>query len=325
MRATIKSIAKDLDLSHMTVSRALSGHPNVKTATRKIILEHARKLGYVRNSAANAMRGGPTAIVGLLLPNIINEFYARFANTLALLCADQGYDLVIHLTNDEAEREYQSLVRLHSLQAATVIMVPTPVAHPDTARFHDHMRLIEFIRTRPETKAVGRLLIEDAPSIATAVESLAKAGRMRIAFIGADESMSSGRGRVTAYRAALGKFSLPPDPALIRTGAPGFAMGRREMNTLLDRSAPPDGVICGGFEISNGALDACLRRDVDLPGSLSFVGFGNPSAYQWIAGGISTIDLSADDIAERAMTLLVDGTAIGEISSPTRFLIRKST
>ena len=89
MRVTIKSIARDLGLSHMTVSRALSGHGNVHPDTRDKVLARAREVGYVRSSAANAMRGDPTGIVGLLLPNIVNEFYARFANTLALLCADR--------------------------------------------------------------------------------------------------------------------------------------------------------------------------------------------------------------------------------------------
>ncbi len=325
MRATLKSIAKDLNLSHMTVSRALSGHPNVKPATRDLILARARELGYVKSSAANAMRGDPTAIVGLLLPNIVNEFYARFANTLALLCADSGYDLVIHLTNDEADREYQALARLQALQAGTVIMVPTPVAHPDTPRFHDHMRLIEFIRTRPHSNVVGRLIIEDAPTIAAAVDHLAHRGHMRIAFIGADESLSSGKDRAAAFRAAIAAQSLTDNPDLIRTGAPGFAMGRSQMEVLLDRPTPPDAVICGGFEICSGALDACLRRDVDLPGALAFVGYGNPSAYQWIVGGITTIDLSADDIAERAMKLLLDKTSKDEVRSPTRLLIRNST
>ena len=71
MRATIKSIARDLDISHMTVSRALSGNPNVKAGTRALILARAKELGYVKSAAANAMRGGQSAIIGLLLPNIV--------------------------------------------------------------------------------------------------------------------------------------------------------------------------------------------------------------------------------------------------------------
>ena len=66
-RVTIKSIAQDLGISHMTVSRALSNHPSVREETRKTVLERAAELGYVRSAAASAMRGDATGIVGLLL------------------------------------------------------------------------------------------------------------------------------------------------------------------------------------------------------------------------------------------------------------------
>lgn len=324
MRVTIKSIAKDLGLSHMTVSRALSGHGSVREATRDTVLARARELGYVRNSAANAMRGDPTGIVGLLLPNIVNEFYARFANTLALLCADEGLDLVIHLTDDDAAREHQSLLRLQGLQARSVIYVPVPETHPDTARFAGHMRLIELIRRRAAGDEAGRLMIDDGPAIAAAVDRLADRGRARIAFIGADLSMSSGKARAAAFRTALARRGLAERAELIRTGMPGFAMGRAEMSALLDAPDPPDAVVCGGFEISNGALDACLRARIAMPDALSFVGYGDPAAYRWIAGGITTIALSPEDIAERALAVLVDEHANGERVSPTRLEVRVS-
>ena len=73
-RVTIKSIAKDLGISHMTVSRALSNHPNVLQETRDAVQKRARELGYVKSAAAKAMRGDDTRIVGLLLPNILNDF-----------------------------------------------------------------------------------------------------------------------------------------------------------------------------------------------------------------------------------------------------------
>lgn len=324
MRATIKSIAKDLNVSHMTVSRALSGHPGVKPSTRDAIQTRAHELGYVRSSAAGAMRGDPTGIVGLLLPNIVNEFYSRFANALSLLCADRGFDLVIHLTNDEAARERQSLLRLQALQASAVIMVPTPALQPDLAPFPHGMRVIELIRTRRGDDGFGRLMIDDGPTITAAVNHLVARGCRRIAFIGASATLSSGLGRVMAFRQGLERSAIPEDPALIRTAAPGFDMGRREMDALLDASLPPDAVICGGFEISNGALDACLRRDIRAPEDLAFIGYGDPAPYQWIAGGITTIRLSADDIAQNAIEFLESDKSGMKINSSTQLVIRKS-
>lgn len=140
----------------MTVSRALSGNPNVNPATRALVTARAKELGYVKSSAANAMRGDPTAIIGLLLPNIINEFYARFANALAILCADCGLDLVIHLTNDDLARERQSLLRLQALQASTVILVPAPGPSETPTGFAASMRIVELIRTR-QGKCLGQI------------------------------------------------------------------------------------------------------------------------------------------------------------------------
>ncbi len=308
----------------MTVSRALSGHPNVKPSTREKVLGRAHELGYVRNSAATAMRGEATEIVGLLLPNLVNEFYSQVANTLALLCADRNHDLVIHLTNDEPARERQSLLRLRALQASTVFMVPTPEAPPDAPPFPEDFRIIELIRTRAEDDRAGQLLIDDGPSIAAAAAHLIAQGHRRIGFIGASASMSSGRARLAAFRKATGALDRPEDPALVRTGAPGFAMGQEKMAGLLDLPAPPSAVICGGFEISNGALDLCLRRGVRFPGDLAFVGYGDPSFYRWICGGITTIGLSADAIAERAAGMLADTGRPGRAVVPAQFVIRHS-
>ncbi len=323
MRVTIKSIARDLHISHMTVSRALSGNPNVSAATRRLVQAHAAALGYVKSSAANAMRGSPTGIIGVLLPNIVNEFYARFANVLALLCADRNLDLVIHLTNDDALRERQSLLRLQALQAATVIMVPAPGLPGQAKSLPQATRIIYLIRTGTNPEA-DRLLIDDAVSIAAAVDHLVVSGRRRIGFIGADASLSSGRARAGAFLQAMHRHGIAPDPGHFHTGAPGFGMARQTMDALLDAAHPPQAVICGGFEISNGALEACLHRGLRFPEDLAFVGYGDPPAYQWLGGGISTISLSADDLARRAIALIEGDTAQGNAASPTRLILRHS-
>jgi LacI family transcriptional regulator len=328
LRATIKSIAKDLDISHMTVSRALSGNPNVSAETRAQILAHAKAVGYVKSSAAQAMRGDPTAIIGVLLPNITNEFYARFANTLAILCADRNLDLIIHLTNDDPDREHQSLQRLQALQASTVFLVPAPGGTAPSLQLAASMRIIELIRTRHEAQIWGKLLIDDAPAIEAAVAHLVGMDRQRIAFIGADPSMSSGRGRLGAFEAALAAHGRKPDPHLTRTGAPGFVMGHEHMSQLLSLATPPDALICGGFEISNGALDCCLRRGQRFPQDIAFIGYGDPISYGWIGKGISTIEISPEALADQASQMLLaqpDADASNVICSATRFVVRGST
>lgn len=299
-RVTIKSIARDLGISHMTVSRALSGHPNVHEKTRARIEQRARELGYVKSAAANAMRGEPVNVVGLLLPNIVNEFYARFADAMAEACERSGNQMIIHLTNDEIERERNAIARLRELQARAVVMVPAPGAGQDVITLLNGMRTIELIRRRTPN-AEGAITVEDHRAIHDAVAYLAGLGHMRIGYIGASAEFSSGKVRVAAFREGLKNAGLTQNPALTITTNPSFKAGHGVAENWLAEGMV-DAIVCGGFELSNGALGALAAVS---NGEVGFVGYGDPLFYQWVARGVSTIHVPIDPLAKRAVELAV--------------------
>ncbi len=303
-RVTIKTLAQDLGISHMTVSRALSNHPNVRRETKELVLKRAAELGYVKSAAATAMRGEGTRIVGLLLPNLVNEFYAKFANALAIHCDDRDLHLITHLTNDDPAREEISLTKLRELQAGAVVMVPTPGAPPNRPSPPNDMQIIQFIRTRADLAQGPALVVQDQTSIRAAVSHLAQTGHRDIAYIGAPAGLSSGRQRLQAYLEGLEQGGLDAQPDLLCTNAPSFEMGFECASQLFAQTHKPTALVCGGFEISNGALEAALRMGLQLPQDLAFVGYGDPGYYQWIQGGISTITLPVDSLAQKAAQLL---------------------
>lgn len=287
----------------MTVSRALSDHPNVQRTTRQAVMKRALELGYVKSAAAKAMRGDSTQIVGLLLPNIINEFYARFANTLAQACEQLSYHLIIHLTNDDLELERRSLEKLREVQAMAVIMVPVP-GTPDGIDLQlQSMKIIQLIRHRALALPNIALLVDDGSAIGDAVQHLARKGCRSIAYIGADEQLSSGRERLQAFQSGLLAVGLGESPELICTAAPSFDMGRESAEALLAQGKA-DGLVCGGFEISNGALSILIERGIDPESEMPFIGYGDPSFYAWIGRGISTVEIPVDQLAFRATELL---------------------
>lgn len=301
-RVTIKSIARDLGISHMTVSRALSDHPNVRPDTRKAVQDHARKVGYVRNAAAKAMRGDGTKIVGLLLPNIVNEFYARFANTLAQSCEDHSLHLIIHLTNDDPDTELRAFERLHEVQAMSVIHVPAPGAGQDVAAHLGGVNVIQLIREQDVGQPVSSILVEDHSAIGAAVQHLAELGHQAIGYIGADGRLSSGRVRRAAFEAGLASAGLALDASRIALGAPDFITGQKNAARML-AAGDVTAIVCGGFEISNGALSVLLEADQEVVQGMGFVGYGDPSYYAWLGGGVSTIAMQVDELAQEAARL----------------------
>lgn len=318
-RVTIKSIAADLGISHMTVSRALSDNPNVTQATREAVQKRAQELGYVKNVAAKAMRGDASKIIGLLLPNITNEFYAHFANTLAQACDQQAYHLVIHLTNDQLEVEQKAISKLREVQAQAVIMVPCPEDKNLPLSSFGNLDVVQLIRQRDIQHPYRSILVDDTQAITDAVMSLANQGHQNIAYIGADESLSSGKQRLAAYQQGLRKANLTVNPSLVTTGSPSFETGSESALSAIGNGATA--IVCGGFELSNGALSAYMA-DNDSTSNLAFVGYGNPSFYNWIRGGISTIDIPVEQLAFDALNLITDDHKTTNIAHSASLLIR---
>lgn len=303
-RVTIKTIARDLGISHMTVSRALSDSANVSGETRDAVQRRARDLGYVRNAAALAMRGAGPGVVGLLLPNITNEFYARFANTMALACDARSLQLIIHLTNDNVAAEARALARLREVQAGVVVMVPAPgeVGPGEVEPGAPDMPVIELIRQRTSLGRGPAVLVDDVPAIGAAIRHLASAGHRQIGYIGANPALSSGRMRLDAVIAAARDAGIALPVGLVRTGAPSFQMGHRQARALVEAGAAT-AILCGGVEISNGALSALMDSGA-AAADVAFIGYGDPSFYAWINGGITTIRVPVEQLAEGAAQMI---------------------
>lgn len=325
-RVTIKSIAKDLGISHMTVSRALSDNPNVLKKTREAVQKRAQELGYVRNAAAVAMRGDGKKIVGLVLPNLVNEFYARFANAMALACEEHAIQLIIHVTNDRLATEAQAMERLREVQASTVIVVPTPGQGAQAESWPAGPTVIELIRTRHCKDSGPAILVDDSDAIENAVQHLAEQGHSRIAYIGGDAMLSSGAQRLAAYQKGIASAGLTPDEALLYLGKPSFEMGRDNAKRMI-AAGQATALLCGGFEISNGALSAFVEAQAQGAGSMAFIGYGDPSFYTWVSGGVSTIQVPLDDLTQCAIELICEAEDLSmqpPLSFAAKLMVRRS-
>jgi DNA-binding LacI/PurR family transcriptional regulator len=322
-RVTIKSIAESLGISHMTVSRALSDSPAVRPATRAAVQARAEAMGYVPSAAARAMRGETWPILGLVLPNLLNEFYARMADALAREGEAAGLHVAIDLTNDDGASEDRALARFAALNARAVLRVPAPGAGP---RAGGEMTVIDFIRRGVDDTAPA-LLVDDGAALAEAVDLLVAKGHRRIAYIGADLALSSGAERHQAVSAALSRHGRSLDRDIAHLGRPGFDFGAAAARAIAAARPRATALITAGFEISNGALDACLELGLSLPSDIAFVGYGDPASYRWLAGGITTVSLPVEDLARAAVRLAMGEPEV-DATAPARFparLVRRAS
>ncbi len=301
---TIKHIAAQLGISHSTVSRALADHPRTSAATKARVRAAARNLGYVAHSAARTMRGRRSALAGLLLPDIRNDFYAIVAKAMAETCNRAGLQLVLAITEDDPDTENRQVRELSEARAAGIVLVPSPAPTRETRTLLRRAPLVQLVRRCPglDSDWMG---IDDQAAIGSAVRHLLSLGHVRMGYVGGFKSLSTGSSRLRAYRATLADAGVECDESLVRTGPPRAGFGREAARALLAVPKPPTAIVTGGLRIAIGVLQAVRDADVRVPEELSLVGFGDGTPFQWWGKGMTTIQLPARDLATAAADLLV--------------------
>lgn len=305
-KVTLKTLARELGISHMTVSRAINNHPNVSADLRERVLQLAREVGYTQSATAKALRGLKSGTVGLLLPNIVNDFYSQFAQVFADLCAERRLNLVIHLIGEDPQRETQALDQLSGLHADAAIVVPTRSGPDYRAEIADRTaQMIYLIREPAKDEPFCFVGIDDAQAIEDAVAELVRLGHSRIAFVGPEMMLSTGRNRADAFGKARVRFGLNAEFSPVISGPPTFSHGDESVQKLLARTDSPSAILCGGVEISRGALDRLLRNKIRPGRDIEFVAYGNTTMHHWMNDAFSSIDLPTASLARSTFDILM--------------------
>lgn len=301
---TIKDIAQELGISHTTVSRALADHPHISLETKARVQSAAARMGYVAHFAARMMRGQRSTLIGLIVPDIQNDFYATVAKALAETCNEAGFQLVLAITEDDPDGELRHVRELAAVSAAGVVIVPSRAIRRATIDLLAELPVVQLIRSHPAI-ASDRLGIDDTACIAEATRYLLGLGHRRIAYVGGHAELSSGAARLGGFRAALAEAGLAADPANVHVGPPRAVFGRAAATRLLDGRPAPSAIVTGGSRITLGVLDVLDERRVRVPEDLSLVGFGDPPWFRWWRSGITTVGLPVRDIAMAAGTTVL--------------------
>lgn len=216
---TARDVAARLGVSVSTVGRALSDDSRISTATKARVTSAAREMGYVASNAARMMRGRPSTVVGILVPDISNAFYAGIAQTLAQVVSRNGLLLMIGQTGDDPVAELQQVEGFVANQVSGAVLVRTGDPHPELARALGALPHAHLLRdvAGPPTPWFG---IDDESALRTATEHLVALGHRSIAFVGGTCDLPTGAARQRGYRLALAGAGITVDDALVRTGPP---------------------------------------------------------------------------------------------------------
>lgn len=302
---TLRDLASALGISTSTVSRALNNHPYVKEALRGRIQQAAREAGYRPDPLARGLKTQRTYRVGLVIPDILNDFYAAAAAAIERELSAAGYRLQLIISNDDPTLEAAAVDDLRHERADGMIYVPSERRSAAAARLVMRgVPVVELVRRSAE-QGVDSVLADERTGAAAATRHLLDLGHRRIAFICGPSTLSTGRERLAGYHQELAAAGISEDPALRRIGPYRRAFGYEALQALLDSTPPPTAVVAASNELLIGVLRAVYERRLTVPDELSIVGFGDPDWFGVAHPPITTVALPIAAMAAAAAQQII--------------------
>jgi len=322
MPATMMDIAKDLNVSVVTVSKVLRNQGRISEATRKRVLQRAKKLNYQMNWVARSLVTRRTYTIGLLLPEFAHPFFAEIARAVARTVRPHGYHVVISSFEEDPELEASEVDCLLARQVDGLI-----IASAQPARRLDVFKRVQERKTpyvlidRPipgvracfvgvDNHAIGKL----------ATEHLIARGCRRIGHLRGPEVGIAAQ-RLDGYRSALAQRGFCPHPSYIVAGGHGDDTGYEGMRKMLQLLPLPDGVFCYNDPVAIGAIKAIVEAGLELPKDIAVVGAGNVHYGDILAVPLTTVDQGTCRIGALAADLLIARIASKRPMHPQKILI----
>ncbi|QIL39626.1 LacI family transcriptional regulator [Pedobacter sp. HDW13] len=298
-KTTIYDIAKELNVTVSTVSRALSGFPAISDTTRKAVVDMAKKLNYSPNKLASALKSGKTHIIGVIVPSVQAHFFASIIHCIEDGLKDSGYRVIIYQSNESVENEINGVKTLLEAQVDG-IMASLSLETQDVSHFAEIVKqnkpLILFDRVNADLK-VPTITLDDFRAGYIATQHLIDNGYKKIAFVTTIHQIKIFNDRLEGYKAALADNDLPLIEEHIIFGGLSIKDGRFGAGKLMRSRNKPDAIIAGDDFTAVGVIKKLKEID-ETPPEIGVIGFANEAFSAYITPNLSTIDQHAPQIGK---------------------------
>ena len=306
MAVRMKDIADELGVSLVTVSKVLRDKPDVGEATRKRVLQLVKELNYRPNMLARGLASGKSFAIGLIVPDLVNAFFAELAKGVSAGLRKESYQLILASSEEEPELERQEIDHLLARGVDALLIASCQnSARGFKSLVGSKVPFVLLDRLLPKLNAffVGT---DDIAAGRIATEHLIELGRKRIAHIGGEE-ISTSAGRLNGYKEALAGSGIPFRQELVvtrtRLEEDGIQHGRDAMSDLLRLKRIPDAVFCYNDLTAIGAIHCLLTKGLRVPEDVAVIGCGNLRLTDYLEVPLTSVDQSPQPQGEEAAQL----------------------
>lgn len=321
---TLTDVAKALEVSVATVSRALTRPDLLSDKTRTRVLEGIERLGYQPNLLARDLRNRESKVAYVVVPSL-SPFFLEVFRGVEKAARKTGYTVLMGHTDRDPAREHVFFDQVASRRADGVILVTSSHASAIVSRksrLPPIVAALEQIDGRP----LPAVRVDHRAAAATATRHLLDLGHRRVAHISGPLTSPMAVHRVEGHRDAMGEGF---DPALCVEGAFTIQSGEEAMRTLLSRTPRPTAVFAANDEMAIGAVRAVKAAGLGVPEDISVIGFDDQRIAALYDPPLTTVHIPTAEIGYRAMLMLErvlgDSLIDRDIVLPTRIEVRATT
>jgi LacI family transcriptional regulator len=327
---TIIDIAHAAGVSKSTVSLVLTGRGSVKEDTRSRVRKAMDRLGYVYNRGAANLRNSQSKIVGVVINDLSNPFFAEFAIGVERVLQMAGYVAFVANTAESVVRQAQVMRMMREHGAGGIIVCPALDTKAEDIGWNNGVDTVVLVAVRrlPGSNA-SAVLPDNVTGAGRVTRHLLNLGHRRIAYIGGMHSMVVRHERYQGFSEAMTSAGRILDPALNLESMPTRDGGFGAMTTALSLSDRPTAVVCYNDVVAIGAMLAAARRGLVVGRDIAIVGFDDTSEARHVSPALTTVAIDAVGLGERAAAMVLERIADRSIApatyvGPADLIIRES-
>ncbi|HEX6500860.1 MAG TPA: LacI family DNA-binding transcriptional regulator [Micromonosporaceae bacterium] len=325
----IRDVARHSQVSTATVARVLRGSGQVSEELTRRVLAAVEELGYVPNAVARSLTRGRTHLVGLVVPDISNPYFAEVARGLEDEAVKHGYHVLIGSSDLNTNRESELVSAFEARTVDAVVITPTTADPEQIGRLLRRRIPVVFVdRHLPQVPAPA-VLTDNADAVRRAVDHLIELGHRDIAMISGPEHFETAADRVEGFRAAYRAHHRRIRRGHLQQGHLGVSGGQAAMRELLATRPRPTACVSFNNLLTIGALTALREAKVAVPHEMSLISFDDLRLFALVDPPITAIAQPAYDMGAKAAELvfrMLDGEEIDAETTilPTDFRLRAS-
>jgi Transcriptional regulators len=307
-RITIYDIARELNTSASTVSRALQDHPGISQDTKDEVLKLAEKLGYQPNMNARSLKTGKGNTIGVVVPLINRNFFSSAIDGIEEVASKSGYEVIISQSKDMESREKHILEVLSNGKVDGLII---SVASETS----DFSHLVEFAKKGIPIVLFDRIVnipncskvcIDDFQGAFNAVTSLLEQGCRKIFHFAGSQNVSIWENRYKGYLAALDAYGIKPEQDWVFYNSIAQQKGEEAVKKMLLNSNLPDAIFSSSDFSALGAMIELKKNGIKVPDQVAIVGFANEPFDDFIEPALSSVNQYSKEMGRVAAELLFE-------------------